>query len=68
MVIRDNGKGFLPEQVIQDAGHGNGLSTMQERARIMGGTLQIESSPGQGAVIRLQVPICQISSDRQDPV
>ncbi|MFP4472611.1 MAG: sensor histidine kinase [Candidatus Omnitrophota bacterium] len=62
MVIRDNGKGFLPEDVVQDAGRGNGLSTMQERARIMGGELNIESAPGHGAVIRLQVPVRQNGS------
>lgn len=59
MVIKDNGKGFLPEKAQKDIGHAqrHGLSTMHERARLLGGELMIESSPGKGTVIRLNIPV-----------
>jgi len=59
MIIKDNGKGFLPDQAIKDIGHASkhGLSTMHERARLLGGELRIKSAPGQGTQIHLNVPV-----------
>lgn len=59
MVIKDNGKGFLPDQAIKDIGHASkhGLSTMHERARLLGGELRIKSAPGQGTLIHLNIPV-----------
>lgn len=59
MVIKDNGKGFLPDKAKKDIGHTrrHGLSTMHERARMLGGELVIESEPGQGTLIRLNIPV-----------
>jgi signal transduction histidine kinase len=37
--------------------HGFGLSSMTERARIIGGTLKIESSPGAGTTIIISLPL-----------
>jgi len=58
LTIKDNGKGFLPEEARKDIGHARkyGLSTMHERARILGGDLSLESEPGKGTLIRLNVP------------
>ncbi|HRZ40494.1 MAG TPA: sensor histidine kinase [Candidatus Omnitrophota bacterium] len=65
ITIKDDGKGFLPGDVHSDDGrHGQGLSTMQERARLLKGELDIQSEPGQGTVIRLQVPIIIRSEDK----
>jgi signal transduction histidine kinase len=47
--IKDNGKGFSPE----DINHGNGLLNMAKRAEKLKGKLAITSQPGQGASIRL---------------
>ena len=55
--IRDDGKGFDPE-IETGAGH-YGLLGMRERARLVGGTLEIESGTGRGTDIRLVVPIPQ---------
>lgn len=52
MKITDNGVGFSSETMN---GNGVGLQSMQERARRLGGSLQIESSAGQGTSICLQV-------------
>ncbi len=58
LIIKDDGKGFLPSDIHSDDGrHGQGLSTMQERARLLKGELDIQSEPGQGTTIRLYVPM-----------
>jgi len=52
--VRDNGRGFDP------AGHfpGHlGLRSMHERVSKMGGTLTIESVPGQGTCVGVRMPI-----------
>jgi two-component system, NarL family, sensor histidine kinase YdfH len=51
--VRDDGVGFDPAQI--SAGH-YGLIGLRERARLIGGTLNIESAPGQGTVLRVQLP------------
>jgi signal transduction histidine kinase len=48
----DQGCGFNP----QAAHHGFGLRGMQERVQIMGGSLYIDSAPGQGTQIRVVTP------------
>jgi NarL family two-component system sensor histidine kinase YdfH len=55
--IRDDGQGFDSGKVA-GAGH-YGLLGIRERARLVGGTLEIESGTGQGTLIRLVVPIPQ---------
>jgi PAS domain S-box-containing protein len=52
--ISDDGQGFDPEAVS-----GVGLSSMQERAAIVGGRLEIESEVGRGTSVRLRVPVPQ---------
>ncbi len=51
--VRDNGKGFNPTGPFP--GH-FGVRSMQERVAKMGGTLTIESAPGQGTCIDVRVP------------
>lgn len=54
LTIEDDGKGFA----IEDATTSRfGLVGMQERARLLGGTFQIESSPGAGTRITAEVPL-----------
>jgi len=57
--ITDNGKGFeLPKtlQITSISTH-LGLQSMEERAKMLGGTLTINTSPGEGTTIWLTVPI-----------
>ncbi len=56
--LRDDGRGFAP-QAVKGKG-GLGLVSIGERARIMGGTLAIESEPGQGTRISVSVPLPQV--------
>jgi len=53
IVIRDNGIGFEPDQVVD----GFGRYTMENRAKIIGGTLEIESRKGQGTVVTCTFPM-----------
>jgi two-component system sensor histidine kinase NreB len=52
--ISDDGQGFELEAVP-----GVGLSSMQERAAIVDGKLEIESEVGKGTSVRLRVPAPQ---------
>jgi PAS domain S-box-containing protein len=53
--ISDDGQGFELKAVP-----GVGLSSMQERAAIVDGRLEIESEVGQGTSVRLRVPVPQV--------
>jgi signal transduction histidine kinase len=52
--IRDDGVGFDPGEARETAGMG--LSSVDERAVLMGGTLRIESTPGAGTTVLVEVP------------
>ena len=56
--IWDNGCGFEPSK--RD-GAGNGLGNMQKRVRDLGGEFSLRSTPGQGTVIDVSVPLNQPS-------
>lgn len=58
ITIEDDGQGFNPEDVSisRETGRGLGLLGMKERAELMGGTLNIESGPGQGTRIFVKIP------------
>jgi two-component system, NarL family, sensor histidine kinase YdfH len=55
VVVQDDGKGFAPEQAVGQQGH-YGLLGLRERARLAGGTMEIESRPGQGTTLRVCLP------------
>ncbi|MEV0996313.1 sensor histidine kinase [Nonomuraea sp. NPDC050202] len=50
--VRDDGTGFDPQRPAD----GFGLDGMRQRARSVGGTLDIESEPGQGTTVAAAVP------------
>jgi two-component system sensor histidine kinase UhpB len=52
VTVRDDGRGFDP----RSGSDGVGLSGMSERARLVGGKLEVASTPGQGTSLTLQVP------------
>jgi PAS domain S-box-containing protein len=52
--VDDDGRGFEPGT---GGGRGWGLRNLRERALAMGGTLDIESVPGEGTTVRLRVPL-----------
>jgi two-component system, NarL family, sensor histidine kinase UhpB len=50
--VFDNGSGFA----FAEEGKGLGLSGMRERALLVGGKLEIDSRPGRGTTVTLEVP------------
>ncbi len=54
LCIWDDGQGFEPSQVPKDR---YGLIGMNERARLLGGTLCLESSPGSGTCLEVTIPL-----------
>lgn len=57
MIIKDNGQGFTPSV----SSSGLGLTTMQERAKLLGGRIEIHSGPQQGTTVSLEIPFTQES-------
>ncbi len=59
LTVKDNGKGFeLPERIEDLAVAGKlGLVGMQERAQLIGGRLTLQSEPGKGTTVTVEVPI-----------
>jgi signal transduction histidine kinase len=56
--IADNGRGFDPAAGPAPAsGRGHGLPAMRIRARQAGGTLTVESTPGEGTVVTATTPL-----------
>ena len=51
--VEDDGTGFEPAEVPSDR---FGLVGMRERARLLGGTLTVESGPGSGTAIEVVIP------------
>ena len=63
ITIADNGRGFkVPTDAAATSaspgtGGGHGLGNMIYRLKAIGGRCELESCPGQGAVVRLVLPL-----------
>ncbi|MBA7705003.1 Oxygen sensor histidine kinase NreB [subsurface metagenome] len=59
LTVQDEGKGFeLPERMGDLTVAGKlGLAGMQERAQLIGGRLRLQSEPGKGTTVTLEVPV-----------
>ncbi len=53
--VRDDGRGFDPS-AVRRAGRHLGLVSMRDRAAAIGGALTVESAPGKGTLIEMEVP------------
>jgi signal transduction histidine kinase len=53
--IKDDGKGFLVQPA--KGSHGLGLMNINNRIQLMNGQIAVESSPGTGTSIYIQIPI-----------
>jgi signal transduction histidine kinase len=62
LTVEDNGIGFDPSQPVDEARLG--LFGMRERVEMLSGKLIVESSPGKGTVISVEVPIGDARPDR----
>jgi signal transduction histidine kinase len=54
--VRDEGPGFDPSSVRPDRGRHVGLGLLRERARLSGGSLDVDSRRGEGTTLTLRLP------------
>lgn len=59
VTIEDDGCGFDPDQPSSNDGRHFGLRVMQDRAKEIGGSIRLQSNPGQGTTVKIQTPLGQ---------
>ena len=67
--VADNGRGFVassPPVSAPGRARGHGLPAMRIRARQSGGTLSVESVPGEGTVVSVAVPVVPVDPGVRD--
>lgn len=58
VMVEDDGVGFKPERVLDQSPEKSlGILGMQERVELIGGTFNLESSPGEGTRVQVNVPV-----------
>ncbi len=62
VLVRDNGCGFDPA----GASNGCGLDSLDERAKEMGGSMELTSQPDKGTSIMLKVPLKSLARELSD--
>lgn len=55
--VRDEGRGFNPQVIVERGVVSFGLTTIRERLELNGGSLTASSAPGQGTSITITLPI-----------
>jgi PAS domain S-box-containing protein len=73
LTVSDQGAGFNPDRLASAGAHtGLGLVSLRERALSMGGSMDIESAPGQGSRFAVTVPLTpskiRFLSQKKSPV
>lgn len=63
LAVEDDGVGFRPDA----GGEGAGLVGIRERAALVGGSVAIDSEPGAGTHIRLEIPLEEIRPEEEAP-
>jgi signal transduction histidine kinase len=56
MTLEDDGVGFDYDTVLNRSSSGLGLANLRERVRLLGGTLKIETAPGKGTRLAVDIP------------
>jgi signal transduction histidine kinase len=59
LTVSDNGQGFSLDGTTDDLPHNGklGLMGMQERAWLLGGTMEIVSKPNEGTTLLFKIPV-----------
>ncbi|MAU12509.1 MAG: hypothetical protein CL607_21990 [Anaerolineaceae bacterium] len=55
--VKDDGCGFNVNDLLKNSDRGLGLLGMQERVQLLGGTFQLESKPGQGTQLQIELTV-----------
>jgi signal transduction histidine kinase/DNA-binding NarL/FixJ family response regulator len=66
LLVQDDGRGFDPHAVGDDAGLG--LRRMTERAHAVGGRVELDSLPGWGTSLRVRFPYARTSPTASRPL
>ncbi len=68
LTIADNGKGFVyGEEEAQGVAH-LGINNMQERSRLINGSMKIQSEPGKGTRIHIKLPVTYLEDEQNHSV
>ncbi len=59
LIVKDNGRGISEEEIANT--RSIGLVGMRERARLIGGELVLQGTPGRGTTVTLRVPLNRIA-------
>ena len=65
IIVRDRGTGFDPHKVQKKR---YGLAGVRERARLLGGSATIESTPGTGTTIEVELPLTDVLLPQDEPL
>ncbi|HTG46707.1 MAG TPA: response regulator [Actinomycetota bacterium] len=57
VLVQDDGDGFDPAAIGHDPTERHGLDGMAERARLLGGTFELDATPGWGTRLRAWIPL-----------
>jgi PAS domain S-box-containing protein len=65
LMVRDEGRGFRPDEATRSNGPGErvGLSGMRERLSLLGGKFELQSEPGSGTTVTAEV---EVPTNRED--
>jgi signal transduction histidine kinase len=66
LIVEDDGVGFDARKDTAAEAGGLGLVGMRERATLVGGTLEIESRPGEGTAIFARVPVSFLADEDEE--
>jgi signal transduction histidine kinase len=63
MAISDNGRGFDAAKAVRESPRTGrlGVSSMHERARLLGGALTVRSQQGKGTTISVELPVASLA-------
>ncbi|HEX2224629.1 MAG TPA: sensor histidine kinase [Thermoanaerobaculia bacterium] len=59
--VQDDGQGFDP--AAPESQRGMGLRNLRDRIQPFDGTVEVESAPGQGAAVRVSLPLARIGAE-----
>ncbi len=65
LTVQDNGRGFTPPERIGDLAVSGklGLTGMQERAQLIGATIDLSSAPNQGTTLKVELPLSSSATE-----
>lgn len=60
MLVRDNGRGFVLDDLVKSPPGYHGLNIVRERAEMLGGTVDISTAPGKGTAVMVNLPLNKV--------